>query len=83
VTFEFFTNATCDGGNAFETTKDFSGPSSGVTVESGNAPAQTATGSFSWRVSYDSTNPAQQDIPASCHETSALTVTNGGTISSS
>ncbi|MFC7486606.1 hypothetical protein ACOCJ7_10245 [Knoellia sp. CPCC 206453] len=28
------------------------------------------------------TNPAQPDIPASCHETSALTVTNGGTISS-
>ena len=44
--------------------------------------AQTATGSFSWSVSYDSTNPAQRDIPASCHETSALTITNGGTISS-
>ena len=26
--------------------------------------------SFSWRVSYDSNNPAQRDIPASCHETS-------------
>ena len=30
-------------------------------------------------MSYDSTNPAQRDIPASCHETSALTITNGGT----
>ena len=82
VTFEFFTNATCDGENAFETTKDVSGPSSGVTVESGNAPAQTVTGSFSWRVSYDSDNPAQEDIAASCHETSALTIENGGTVSS-
>jgi hypothetical protein len=27
-------------------------------------------------VSYDSTNPAQEDIPASCHETSALTIDN-------
>jgi hypothetical protein len=82
VTFEFFTNATCDGENAFETTKDVSGPSSGVTVESGNAPAQTVTDSFSWSVSYDSDNPAQEDIAASCHETSALTIENGGTVSS-
>jgi hypothetical protein len=33
-------------------------------------------------VEYDSTNPAQRDIPASCHESSTLTITNGGTISS-
>ena len=52
------------------------------TVSTSNTTAQLASGSFSWSVSYDSTNPAQRDIPASCHETSALTVTNGGTISS-
>ena len=48
------------------------------TVGSGNAPAQTASGStsYSWKVSYDSTNPAQQDIPASCVETSSLTISN-------
>ena len=46
------------------------------TVLSGNAPAQTASGSFSWRVIYDSTNPAQDDIAASCHEVSSLTVNN-------
>jgi hypothetical protein len=33
-------------------------------------------------VSYDSTNAAQRDIPGSCHETSSLTITNGGTINS-
>ena len=82
VSFEFFTNGTCTGDSAFDSTADVSGPSSGVTVTSGNAPAQTASGEFSWRVSYDSDNPAQQDIAASCHETSTLTVTNGGTISS-
>ena len=81
VSFEFFTNATCNGSNAFSTTKTVAGASP-QTVLSGNAPAQTATGSFSWRVSYDSTNLGQRDIPASCHETSALTVANGGTISS-
>jgi hypothetical protein len=81
VSFEFFTNGTCTGANAFSTTKAVSGASP-QTVTSGNAPAQTASGSFSWRVSYDSTNSGQRDIPASCHETSGLTVANGGTISS-
>jgi hypothetical protein len=81
VSFAFFTNGTCNGTAAFSTTKPVSG-SSPQTVLSGNAPAQTTDGSFSWRVSYDSTNPAQRDIGASCHETSALTVTNGGSVSS-
>ncbi|WP_235543876.1 hemagglutinin [Phycicoccus sp. Soil803] len=81
VSFEFFTNGTCTGANAFSTTKNVAGASP-QTVTSGNAPAQTASGSFSWRVSYDSTNSGQRDIPASCHETSSLTVANGGTISS-
>lgn len=81
VSFEFFTNGACTGSSAFSTTKTVAGASP-QSVLSGNAPAQTASGSFSWRVSYDSTNPGQRDIPASCHETSALTVANGGTISS-
>jgi hypothetical protein len=81
VSFEFFTNGTCTGSSAFSTTKAVAGASP-QTVTSGNAPAQTASGSFSWRVSYDSTNSGQRDIPASCHETSSLTVANGGTVSS-
>lgn len=81
VSFEFFTNGTCSGTSAFSMTKNVAGASP-QTVLSGNAPAQTASGSFSWRVSYDSTNQGQRDIDPSCHETSALTVTNGGTITS-
>jgi hypothetical protein len=81
VSFEFFTNGTCTGSNAFSATKTVSGASP-QTVTSGNAPAQTVTGSFSWRVSYDCTNPGERDIGASCLETSALTVDYGGTISS-
>jgi hypothetical protein len=81
VKFEFFTNGTCANANAFETTKSVSGASP-QTVSSGDAPAQTTTGSFSWRVTYTSTNPAQRSIAASCHETSALTIDNGGTVSS-
>ena len=81
VSFEFFTNGTCTGSAAYSTTATVAGASP-QTVSTSNTTPQTASGSFSWRVSYDSTNPAQRDIPASCHETSALTVTNGGTISS-
>jgi hypothetical protein len=82
VSFDFFTNGTCAGDpSAFSTTKTVSGASP-QTVQSGDAPAQTATGLFSWRVSYDSTNPAQRDIAPSCHETSALTIDNGSTVSS-
>ena len=42
----------------------------------------TASGSYSWQVSYDSANPAQRDIPASCEETSSVTIDNGGPASS-
>ena len=52
------------------------------TATTNNTTAQTASGTYSWKVSYDSTNPAQRDIPASCHENTVMTITNGGTISS-
>ena len=49
-----------------------------VTKVSGDAPAQTASGSFSWKVTYDSTNPRQQDTE-SCNEVSTLTIDNDNT----
>ena len=53
------------------------------TVSTSNTTVKaTASGSYSWKVSYDSDNPAQQDIPASCHETSSVTIDNGGSVSS-
>jgi hypothetical protein len=36
----------------------------------------------SWKVTYTSTNPAQQSIPATCLEKTALTIDNGGTATS-
>jgi hypothetical protein len=36
----------------------------------------------SWKLSYDSTNPAQRDISANCFEKTALSIDNDGTISS-
>jgi hypothetical protein len=51
-------------------------------VSTDNDTEQLAGATFSWSVSYDSTNAAQRDIPASCHETSNLTISNGGTVTS-
>jgi len=52
------------------------------TVGTANTTEITASGSFSWKVSYASTNSAQRAIPDSCQETSALTVANGSSVSS-
>jgi hypothetical protein len=84
VSFELYASNDCAvGGDApiYSTTQSVSGASP-KTVSTSNTTAQDKSGSFSWSVSYDSTNNAQRDIPASCHETSALTVSNGGTVSS-
>jgi hypothetical protein len=81
VYFDLYTGGSCSGTLLYSTSKSVAGASP-VTVSTLNTTAQLATGTFSWNVSFDSTNGAQKDIPASCHETSALTVTNGGTISS-
>jgi hypothetical protein len=84
VSFALYASSDCAvGGDAaiYSTTASVSGASP-QTVSTSNTTAQTASGSFSWLVSYTSTNSAQRSIPASCHETSALTIVNGGTISS-
>jgi hypothetical protein len=81
VFFDLYKSSDCSGTAIYSSTAGVSGASS-QTVGSGAAPAQSTSGNYSWKVSYDSTNNAQRDIPASCHETSALTITNGGTISS-
>jgi hypothetical protein len=85
VYFDLYASADCGvaGGDGaiYSTSRAVSGASS-QTVSTSNTTPQTSSGSFSWKVSYDSDNAAQRDIPASCHETSALTITNGGTVSS-
>lgn len=88
VSFALYASSDCEvGGDSpiYTTTRPVSGasPQTVSTVDSATQPAaQTASGSYSWSVAYDSTNNAQRDIPASCHETSALTISNGGTVSS-
>lgn len=84
VTFTLYRGSDCTDGDQIvygPVDKTVTGASS-QTVDSDNTRAFSTSASFSWLVAYDSTNPAQRDIPASCHEASSLTITNGGTVSS-
>ncbi|MCW2752634.1 MAG: hypothetical protein JWQ32_45 [Marmoricola sp.] len=79
--FDLFGSSDCSG-TALYSTSSAVGGLSPQTVGTANTTAQSSSGPYSWRVRYDSTNPAQRSIPASCLETSALTVVNGGSVSS-
>ncbi|GAA1810488.1 hypothetical protein GCM10009749_19030 [Agromyces neolithicus] len=82
VDFELFDNAMCTGSPIYTELNVAVAGASPQTVSTTNTTPQLVSGSFSWRVNYDSTNPAQEDIGATCHETSVLTITNGGDVSS-
>jgi hypothetical protein len=81
VSFALYPSGDCTGTAIYSTTASVSGASP-QTVSTSNTTAQLASGTFSWSVAYDSTNSAQEDISPKCHETSALTVSNGGTVTS-
>jgi hypothetical protein len=81
VSFGLYPSSDCTGTAIYSTSADVSGASP-QTVNTGNTAAVAASGSFSWKVSYASTNPAQRAIPASCQEVSTLTVANGAAVTS-
>ncbi len=83
VSFTLFPTSNCSGTPVFTPVEVAVSGASPQTVGTSNTTAVTTPGgSFSWLVSYDSDNAAQEDIPGSCHETSVLTIVDGGTISS-
>lgn len=81
VSFTLYPSSDCTGTAVFTESKSVSGASP-QTVNTSNTTAVTASGPFSWKVSYDSTNSAQEDIGAKCTETSSVTINNGSTVSS-
>jgi hypothetical protein len=81
VSFALFPSDDCSGDALYSVTRSVSGTSP-QTVTTSNSTAVTASGTYSWQVSYTSTNSAQRSVPASCEETSALTIDNGDTVSS-
>ncbi len=81
VTFSVFESSDCSGTAIYTQTVTVSGASS-QTVSTTNTTVSTTAANVSWLVSYDSTNPAQRSIPATCLERTALAIANDGTISS-
>jgi hypothetical protein len=82
VTFKAFENADCSGGSPIVNETVNVAGASPKTVSTTNTTVSTTAAHVSWLVSYDSTNPAQEDIPATCFEKSDLTIDNDGTVSS-
>jgi len=78
VHFEAFKSTDCTGTAFIDQTKPVSGTSP-QTVKTTNTTALLTTTEISWRVSYDSNNPAQDDIAATCKEVSTLTIDNDNT----
>lgn len=81
VTFKAFESSDCSGTAILTQDVTVSGPSP-QTVGTSNTTVSTTATDISWLLVYDSTNPAQRDIPATCLEKSTLTIDNGGTVSS-
>jgi hypothetical protein len=86
VKFELFESDDCSGTAVY--TEEVDIPASAGLTETvgtsndGTAPdgyTADASGDFSWSVSYDSTNSAQDDLPATCIEVSTLTIDNDNT----
>jgi hypothetical protein len=82
VTFKAFENADCSGGSPIVNETVNVAGASPKTVSTTNTTVSTTAAHVSWLVSYDSTNPAQEDIPATCFEKTDLTIDNDGTVSS-
>ena len=81
VHFQLYETTDCSGTALHDQTVTVSGASP-QTVNTTNTTHSTTSANVSWLVSYTSTNPAQRDIPATCLEKTALSIDNGGTISS-
>lgn len=85
VTFTLYATANCSGPAVagYSATRPVAGASP-QTVGTSFTTAITTTGTtaYSWKVTWASTNPAQRGIANSCRETSSVTVTNGGTATS-
>jgi hypothetical protein len=79
--FEVFESTDCSGTAIYTQTVQVSG-SSPQTVHTTNTTVSTTAANVSWRLTYTSTNPAQQSIGPNCFEKTALSIDNDGTISS-
>ena len=76
ASFTLYPTTNCTGTPVLPTINVPVAGASPQTPSTSNTVAVSAGGSFSWKVSYDSTNPAQLDIGDTCKEVSTLTINN-------
>jgi hypothetical protein len=79
VSFELYPSSDCTGTVQYSYEDSVSGAAS-RTVTTSNTKAVPA-GKYSWLVSYTASSTTQRSIAPTCHETSGLTIDNGGTVS--
>jgi hypothetical protein len=77
VHFQAYKTSDCTGATFIDQTKPVSGASPQTVSTTNTTALTTTTANISWLVSYDSTNPGQDDIAATCVEKSNLTINNG------
>ena len=80
VSFQVFESTDCSGTAIYSSGPVAVSGASPQTVSTSNTTVSTTAANVSWLVSYDSTNGAQGDIPATCFEKTGLTIDNDGTI---
>jgi hypothetical protein len=81
VSFTLYPTSDCTGTAVYGPVSVPMPASAGLTetLSTSNTKEISASGSFSWLVSYDSTNPAQEDLAATCKEVTSLTINNSYT----
>jgi hypothetical protein len=79
VSFDLYESSDCSGSSIYH--QDVAVGASGI-AQTTNTTVSTTAANVSWKVSYDSTNPAQDDISAKCFEHTALSISNDGTVTS-
>ncbi|NYJ04580.1 hypothetical protein [Petropleomorpha daqingensis] len=75
VTFAVFENNGCTGTAIYTQTVPVSGTSP-QTVSTTNTTVSTTAANVSWRLSFTSTDPTQDNVPATCNEATTLTIDN-------
>jgi hypothetical protein len=77
VVFKLYLNADCSGTAEYTSANIPVSGSRSQTVSSSNTVAYTTNTTYSWKVTYTSTNTGHHDVVSNCTEHSSITVNNG------
>jgi hypothetical protein len=77
VVFKLYLNADCSGTAQYTSANIPISGSLTQTVSSSNTVAYTSDTTYSWKVTYTSTNSGHHDVVSNCTEHSSVTINNG------